>query len=263
VEPEQEAFVPQPVFIMNGAQFDQQIFGGNGGNGNAAVARTKLDSLLTLQVEEIERNCEVSAAQKKKLLLAGRGDIKRFFDRVEEVRQQFDKIKNNQNQFPMIWQEMQPLQSTFNAGLFGEESIFAKALKSTLSPEQAARYEKAVRDRQHYRYWARVDLALELLNNSVGFSSEQRQRLVKLLEEETRPPRKLGQNDYYAVLYQLAKVPEVKIKPIFEDVQWRFLSRQLAQARGMEMWLRQNGFVPDEKPALPAPAAVKNVTKKP
>ena len=100
-----------------------------------------------------------------------------------------------------------------------------------------------------YRYRARVDLAMELLNNSVGFTDEQRQRLVKLLAEETQPPRRLGQNDYYAVLYLMASLPEAKVKPIFDDVQYRSLRRQLDQARGMGMWLKQNGFVPDEEPA--------------
>ena len=87
----------------------------------------------------------------------------------------------------------------------------------------------------------------------MGYTTEQRDRLRKLLAEETRPPKRLGQNDYYAVLYQIALLPEAKVKPIFDDVQWRLLSRQLAQAKGMGMWLKQNGFVPDEAPA-PAPA---------
>src|SRR5207248_5630599 len=130
----------------------------NMGQGNAGVARNRLDSLLTLHVDDLERTCGLTPVQKKKLLLAGRGDIKRFFDRVEELRKKFDKVKNDQNAFAQIWQEIQPLQATFNAGLFGEESIFAKALKTTLSPEQTARHEQVVRDRLLYRYCARVDL---------------------------------------------------------------------------------------------------------
>jgi len=246
------------VFMMNDAQFDQWVFG-NMGQGNAVVARNRLDSLLTLHVDDLERACGLTPAQKKKFVLAGRGDIKRFFDRVEEMRKKFDKVKNDQNAFGQIWQEIRPLQSTFNAGLFGEGSIFSKALKTTLSSEQTARHERVERDRLLYRYWARVDLALELLNNAVGFTAEQSEQLLKLLAEETRPPKRLGQNDYYAVLYQIALVPEAKVKPIFDEVQWRLLSRQLAQAKGLGMWLKQNGFVPDEArgpaPAPSSPAA--------
>ncbi len=232
---EEEAVQVAPInngFMVNMAQFDQWIFG-NIGMANAAIARNKLDSFLTLNVEDLERTCGLTPVQKKKLTLAGRGDIKRFFDRVDDLRKKFDKVKNNQNQFQLIWQDIQPLQAAFQAGVFGEDSIFAKALKSTLSQEQAVQHEKVVHDRMMYRYWARVDLAMELLNNSVGFTDEQRQRLVKLLAEETRPPKRLGQNDYYAVLFLLASLPEAKVKPIFDDIQYRSLRRQLDQARGL------------------------------
>jgi hypothetical protein len=235
-------------FLMNDAQFDQWVFG-NMGVANAGVARNKLESLLTLHVDALERTCGLTPVQKKKLLLAGRGDIKRFFDRIEDLRKKFTKNQNqNQNQFQQVWQEIQPLRNAFNSGFFAGESIYAKAIKATLSPEQAARHEEVVHDRTLYRYWARVDLAMELLNNEVGFTDDQRRQLVKLLTEETTPPRKLGENDYYVVLYQLSRIPEAKIKPVFDDFQWRYLKRQLDQGRGMAMFLKQNGFVPGEEP---------------
>jgi hypothetical protein len=264
---EEEEDAPAPavqaarVVFMNDAQFDQWVFG-NVSRGNASVARDKVDSLLTLLVDDLERSCALTAVQKKKLLLAGRGDIKRFFDRVEEMRKKFDKVKNDPNAVGMIWQEVQPLQTAFNAGLFSGESIFSKTIKTTLSPEQAAQHEKSERDRLLYHYWARVDLALELLNNSVGFTTEQREQLWKLLAEEARPPQRLGRNDYWAVLYQLGLLPEAKIKPIFDDLQWGLVSRQLAQAKGMGMWLKQNGFVPAESPAsTPALPVAKPIAK--
>ena len=63
--------------------------------------------LLSLNVEDLERTCGLTPVQKKKLLLAGRGDIKRFFDRVEDIRKKFDKVKNDQNQFGLMWQDIQ------------------------------------------------------------------------------------------------------------------------------------------------------------
>ena len=65
--------------VVNNIQFDSWVFG-NIGSANAGVARNKLDSLLTLSVEDLERSCGLTPVQKKKLMLAGRGDIKRFFD---------------------------------------------------------------------------------------------------------------------------------------------------------------------------------------
>ncbi len=242
-----EVSVPVRGMVVNNIQFDSWVFG-NIGSANAGVARNKLDSLLTLSVEDLERSCGLTPVQKKKLMLAGRGDIKRFFDHVEEIRKKFEKTRNDQNQFGNVWQDIQTLQSTFQAGVFGDESIFAKSVRATLSAEQVARHEKIAQDRLMFRYQARVDLAMELLNNSVGFTEGQRQKLHKLLMTETRPPRRLGQNDYWAILYLLGMLPEDKIKPIFEDVQYQSLRRQLDQAKGLGQWLKQNGFVPDEEP---------------
>jgi hypothetical protein len=268
-EDEDEAPAPVAVkrangLVMNDVQFDQWVFG-NMGMANASVARNKLESLLTLNVDDVDRTCDLTPVQRKKLLLAGRGDMKRFFDRVEEVRKKYSKDRNVQNQFAQVWQEIQPLRNVFNSGFFGEESIYTKAIKATLTPEQVERHEKVVRDRLLYRYWARVDLAMEMLNNEVGFTDDQRQHLVKLLHDETKPPRKLGQNDYYVVLYQLSRIPEAKIKPVFEDFQWKYLKRQLDQGRGMEMFLKQNGFLADEAPdakAASRPVATRNAVPK-
>ncbi len=168
------------------------------------------------------------------------------------MRKKFNSVQNNQNQLGLMWQDIQVLQTAFQ-GIFGEESIFGKAIKSTLSPEQVVEHEKVVRDRFLYRFRARAELAIEMLNNNVGFTEEQREQLIKLLTEETRPPKRLGQNDYYAILYLIATLPEAKVKPLFEEMQFRSLKRQLDQARGMGIWLKQNGFLgADETEAKPA-----------
>jgi hypothetical protein len=251
-EPAPNAALLPGVVVFNEAQFDQWLFG-QLGTTNAGAARSKVETFLTLSVDDLARTCNLTPLQKKKFLLAGHGDIKRYFDRVDETRKKFKSSKNDPNQFGLMWQDIQVLQTAFHE-IFGEGSIFGKSLKSTLNPEQAAGHEKVVRDRLLYRYQARVDLAMEMLNNNVGFTDEQRERLVKLLLEGTRPPRRLGQNDYYAVLYLLGTLPEAKVKSLFDEAQYRSLKQQLDQARGLGMWLKQNGFVPAEGDVAPQAA---------
>ena len=50
--------------------------------GGTDAARFRLETILAARVDKIARQCGLTEVQKKKLLLAGRGDIKRFFDRV-------------------------------------------------------------------------------------------------------------------------------------------------------------------------------------
>jgi hypothetical protein len=238
-EPDESA-PAEPKATYTDEHFEQWVFGNLG---NAVAGRSRLDLLLTLQIEHVDRTCGMSAAQKKKLLLAGKGDIKRVFDRVEEKRKRFQLFKNDQEKIGEFFQEIQPLQTIFQSEPFDEASLFSRTLKRTLNDEQSAQYEKVVRDKRQFRYRAKLDLVVATLDNSLGLSDEQREQFLKLLLEETQPPKRFGQYDYYVVLFQAAKLPEAKIKPIFDDVQWRLVSQQLAQAKGMEPLLKDGGFV--------------------
>ena len=173
------------VFVMNDDQFDQWVFGGGGPVNSGAARRNRLESLLTLQVDDVGKACKLSEIQKRKLILAGKGDIKRFLDKVDEKRKKFDKVKTDQNKVNEIYQELQPLQVTLNSGLFTEGSIFSKTLKKTLEGEQATRYEQVAREKRLFRYRAKVELAVASLDQSVGFSDAQRRKLVDVILSET------------------------------------------------------------------------------
>ena len=85
-----------------------------------------------------------------------------------------------------------------------------------------------------------------MLARSLGLTDDQRRRFETLLLEETRPPSEFGTADYLVVMYQAARIPEARIKPIFDDLQWRVLSDELALARNQERGLRKDGQVPFE-----------------
>jgi hypothetical protein len=247
-EGEQEVRAPAAGAVNMGLQipeetFDQWIFGASR---NASQGRKRIESLLTLQVESVERACELSDAQKGKLRLAGRGDMKRFYAGVEEARKRFREARQDPNKFNQIWQEIQPLQTKLNSGFFDDASLFYKVLKRTLDAAQTAEYEQREYERRKFRYETKIGLAIVMVENGMPLRDEQRQKFMKLLVEETEPPKKFGQSqyDYYVVMLKAAKLPESKVKPIFDDAQWRALSQQFAQAKGMEQTLRRSGIIP-------------------
>jgi hypothetical protein len=225
---------------VNADQVDQWVFNRFGG---PVGARTKLDSLLALRIDEVDRLCGLTDVQKQKLHLAGRGDVKRFFDRVEESKRKFASGQAGLN--PNVWQELQPLQGELNAGLFGEESLYAKMVKRILTAEQSARYDGLLRERRLARYRATIERFVAQVDKALGLTESQRRRYVEVLLSDTPPPRTFGLGDYWYLMLQSAALPEGKLKPIFDVPQWRLLSRQLQQARGMEPWLRQNNVLPD------------------
>lgn len=248
---EAEAVAMNPHMVTySDENFDQWVFGGGK---NAASARASIDSLLAMQIDEIDRACGLTDAQKKKLRLAGTGDVKRIFDAYEEKKRKFQGLKNDQNRINEIFQEIQPLQTTINAGPFGDDSIFAKTIGRALDGPQAERYEKVSREKRAYRYRARVELAVNMLDGYVGMSADQRHRLTAVLVEETRPPKKFGRYDYQCVIFQASGLPEARLRPIFDDAQWRRVRRQLDGVKGLGMYLKNNGFLPDAGPASAPP----------
>src|SRR5262245_63549041 len=78
VQAQQEEMVQVQVQAVPAApvipdeQFEQWVFQEHG---NAAATRKRLDALLKLKVEDVDRSCKLSDSQKKKLLLMGRGEI--------------------------------------------------------------------------------------------------------------------------------------------------------------------------------------------
>jgi hypothetical protein len=242
---------PEPVppearneFVLNAQQFDQWVFGNSNVQG-APGARKKMDTMLSLQIEEMDRTCGLSDSQKEKLRLAGRGDVERFFDRVEEKRRELQDKSYEQNKIGELYQQLQPFQATLNGGLFDDGSLFEKIVAKALDPEQAARYESFNRERRTFRYRAKVEMMVLKLSRSLGLRAEQQERFVQAIIEETRPPRRFGQNDYYLVLYQASTVPEERLRPIFDEAQWGLIQRLLRQGKGYEQFLKTGGYVAD------------------
>jgi hypothetical protein len=241
-----------PPVVQNAAidesNFDRWVFGNVGGND--LTARDRLGSLLTLSIDEADRACKLTEPQKKKLRLAGHGDLKRFLERVEEARRVFRQLNHDQNNINQIYQETVPLSATLRTGLFGDDSFFGKTLRTTLDPEQSARYRESLDEKLRFRYRAKVGLAVANLDAAVGFTAEQRRRLIELTLQETKPPVRAAANyENYLILYKISRLPEDKIKPLFDDARWRDLNRQLTQSRNMEQFLKANGYLDEDEPS--------------
>jgi hypothetical protein len=228
---------------MNEAQFDMWVFG----NARSAVAaRARLESSLKVKLAAVEQITRLTPAQKKKAELAARGDLKRFFDDVEDRRNRFKILNKDQDQAKLaeFYQSLQPVQTAFQSGVFGAGSVFAKTLRKTLDAAQFARYDADVRERNLFRYRAKVGLAVATLDRSVGLTHDQRERLTTLILEGTHPPRKSSQLDTQFVLYQLAHLDEAKVRPIFNEAQWNLVKHQLTGAQAYEQMLTRQGMLP-------------------
>ncbi|MBC7816448.1 MAG: hypothetical protein IAG10_06105, partial [Planctomycetaceae bacterium] len=216
-------------------------------SGTAVAARAKIDSQLKSKLDELVQVCQLDEAQQRKLALAARGDIKRFFDQVEEVRKKFLAVKNDQNRLNQIWQEISPLQQQYSKGLFGEESLFAKTLRKTLTDEQQAKYQADLDKKRRDRYRMVTLASLIEIERTVPLQPQQREKLQQLLLEGTQPPLLFGQYDNQVVMLGLSKLPAAKLKEVLDKDQWKRLQPQLLQASGTEDYLAGYGVIEEPK----------------
>ncbi len=248
-------------FFMNEANLDANIFNPHG---NAKQARARLEYKLKLQLEELQRVCDLNEGQRQKLTLAASSDLKKFFDETEAVRQKYRTGKQDQQAWQQIWQDIQPLQMKMSSGLFGEASFFSKTLYKTLTDDQLLKYQMVVGERRRFRYRACIESTMVTMENVVPLRHEQHEKIVNLLLTESPPPSTFGQYDHFLVMYRLAKLPENKVKPLVDANQWKQLQNRLNQARGMEQFLIQQGIITKDEAEEPkAKVRVRRVIRQP
>ena len=219
--------------------FDQWVLN----NKTRGQIENTLKSLLALKVQSVGLACELSAAQREKLQLAGECDLKRMSRAIDELREKFRAASQDQETYSRLITEGSQMQMSLQSGIYGESSLYQKVLRQTLNGEQSLRYERQERERRKFRYEAKIEVVMSNLEGSISITADQRQRLVKLLVDETEPPKKFGPYDTYVVFMQLGKLSEAKLKPILDDSQRKSLKRLVDQYRGIERTLQAQGYL--------------------
>ena len=195
-------------------------------------------------MEKLHRRYGLSDTQQKKLVLAGRAEIKRYFERAEELEHKLSLVRNDAVEYARVLDEINTPDHK-SQDLFGERSLFSKVLGNTLTKEQTARYQALEQQLGVQRHKAALKWVLATWDQMLGLSTLQHERLEAVLIKETRPPRRFGEEDYFGVLLQVSRLPEGKLKLIFREDQWATLAPQFAEARLREPMLRREGYVPE------------------
>jgi len=105
--------------------------------------RSVLTSTLAEKIQELQQTRSIHPDAVRKLRLAGAGDIKRFFDRVEAARLEFETIRQSYEAGRQALNDLEPLANEYKTGPFGTDSLFEKTLrKIDLENETAGRQKK-------------------------------------------------------------------------------------------------------------------------
>ncbi len=116
--------------------FDLEVFGSTG---DAETARDFMNGLLAQKISQSEAKHRWAPHEKKKLVLAGRGDIKRLLDRIEAERKTLERVPTAPVQSREFLLRLRALRLEIRRGPFGTTSLFAKTLKKIQDDENLAR----------------------------------------------------------------------------------------------------------------------------
>lgn len=106
--------------------FDRWLFD----DGRSEEERQRhLEVILQFKIKLAASAHRLTETQRAKLRLAGRGDIKRFFDQVEERRIAFEVARKSLRTGVAALQHLDDLSQVYRDGPFGDGSLFAKTLR--------------------------------------------------------------------------------------------------------------------------------------
>lgn len=249
------AAVVEPAQAQNGQMagiavenFDQWVFPNVG---NKAAALKTLETRLTLEMRQIQRRYQLTEAQSSRLQMAGRSDISRFLRSVEVSRTKFLKMRDRGGDFNEIWQDISPLQTQFQRGLFTNESLLKKSLRRALNEKQQAAFDSTEAERRAFLAETSRLAAVNQLETTIPMLERQREGLMKLMRDRRFPKLRLANTNYagYAVLMDLNSVEDVALADLFDKQELAAVRQRTAQFQGWEQLLRQQGAVEDEEPA--------------
>jgi len=102
-----------------------------------SVARHNLEMLFRRRIAFVDRVCTLTDAQKQKLELVSRGDVKRLLDRIHDIELAVQRGEIAPAEVPKLVQESQQIKS----GISIVGSLSANLLGQLLTREQLAKYE--------------------------------------------------------------------------------------------------------------------------
>jgi hypothetical protein len=122
--------------VVQRENFDRWLFADGRSEGER---RKYLEEILRSKVEVAAVLHDLTAAQRAKLRLAGRGDIKRFFDRVDDRRSAFESERRTfKTGYPAL-QRLVELSQLYEEGPFGDGSLYLKTLQKIDADRKAGR----------------------------------------------------------------------------------------------------------------------------
>ncbi len=113
--------------------FDDWAFGGEQGEKRF---RDQLDDLLHSKLQAVDRLFQLTEPQRRKVKLAGRGDIKHLLEMVNDSRREFERACLDIRRLPELQKQLRLVDLRVSIGPFEAGSILAKTLRKMFDEKE-------------------------------------------------------------------------------------------------------------------------------
>lgn len=192
-------------------------------------ARKRWNSVLAAQVQAMDRLYSLSEPQKKKLLLAGKGDIHQHFSRLAEIRSKVTAGPLQREQFAALMKELQPIQNATRENLFDDNSLFQKTLRTILTDEQRRRF-RSIELEQQRRILESVMQDWDLAADRFKLWGEPRKKFIELLVPRLHISPSAGAYSHSIVFLEAWRIRE-QVRPLLTADEWKKFEWQVERAK--------------------------------
>jgi hypothetical protein len=183
-----------------------------------AKARERLENDAEIRINRLR-----AAGLDEQLLatarLASRGDIVRYFQKVEEMSDRFEGRQPDRNNIQEFSKALGPLQQNWNRGLIDRESLFICALRNLLSEDQKdgliGKLDSDSLDRR--KLLARH--FVKSLEKSVPLTSAQRERFVELVTQKINSEPVHRSHEFMVVVHAALKLIQSDLEGFLDNAQ--------------------------------------------
>ncbi len=233
-----------------GDWFDSWVFGGM----SATLAKARLENTLSQRIELLKQQCELTTEQVSKLELAKRGDIARFFQQVDAIRQGVGEQRPDRANMAELSKAISPVQQRWNSGLVTKDSLFVSILKGVLSEDQKDRLSQEGKRRIEERSRFHAMSMIKMIEHSIPLTEKQRQQLLTHVLERTTKVHVDAHFEQYTSLHAATQLSDETLGDFLDATQlatfrqlqkhWEtnipFLNQMVKQPRNVdeeEEWL--------------------------
>lgn len=187
-------------------------------------------------VDACSEALQLDEGQVEQLRFACRGDVMRIMQEITELdihtkHVDMQEMGRNQEEMQKIWPLVMPARSRIDEGLHSKGSLFEKSLKSILTADQQVNFEKQNQEKQTRLIVATTKLTLLEFEKQVPLTADQRNRIIKLVEESPKPKLVSEGMAYYLGIVVLSKLPEEKVREILNEEQFKTFKKTFQNAQ--------------------------------